>query len=251
MTMHTRLLAVALTVVGCGDEDGGAPPITPLPDAPHVFPSADFAAFNVTTANTMSTINILFTNGGQQDLTFSELRVEPAGGPFTLIEPASRTAPSREAVIVQLQFSPTARGMALGTLVAASNAVNFPQIDMPIIGPGCASPRPDAPDLLPYEDVAVVDAVRGAAFVRFINVGERSLTVTSVSIIDDGGGAFAFASGVFEPSVDDPLVLGPGQFVWSTVLYNPPASGTHTGTVRIVSDDPDSTNTDIGLSGSR
>jgi hypothetical protein len=243
--------SLLVLAAACGDDDNGAAPIEPLPVAPQLFASTAFAVFPVTPAGDTSSINVLFTNGGQNDLVFSDLRVEPAGGPFTMIEPASRTASSLGGVSVTLEYAPSARGMSLATFVVRSNAENFPEADMEIIGPASASPRPEAPDLLPYEDTAeAVELPNGgrAAFVRYINVGARSLTVTGYELTGDP--EFSFAGGLRMPSVESPVVLGSGSFVILQVNYVPTAAGTHDAVVHITSDDPDSSVTDVSLTGS-
>ena len=142
---------IALIAVNCG---GGGPeidPEPPLPELPQVFASAPFVVFAVTPApvdpatESPAVMDVVFVNGGQQDLVFTKIEIQgDTGNAFTITgtNPADLTAASRGSVIVTIEFDPTTRGIHLARLIADSNAENLPRVGFLMVGPAS---DPDLP----------------------------------------------------------------------------------------------------------
>jgi hypothetical protein len=248
-------LALGFGSMGCGSST------TPEPDnrpqKPQVLPSEAFVMLPVVEAPGTHTHTVNLTNGGKDDLVFTSIKVEPAGVLSKgNVYPNSLTALSRGAVSVEVKFAPTQSGVTVAKLIAESNAENFPKLELEIVGPASPKPRPKAPDLRLFETTATAVTVgtEKAAYVRFINVGERSFGVVGYKVTSSNG--FTLAKGVADPSATDctkevcatrlveangttvkdeikEIAVGAGAFVVVTVTYAGTGGANDTGTCQI------------------
>ncbi len=260
LTRSTAGIPIALglmLVFTTGCEEEPIDTIEPLPVKPQVQASAAFVTFGVVAASGSAKKDVIFLNGGQDDLVFTNIEIVGNPGTFDIdrIEPADMTAGSRQAVTATIIFEPNQRGVSMAQLVATSNAENSPVLELEIVGPAQAQFFPGGPDLLLFEDTAVVvedvplvvtEEIDGEevqtivdtdiAFVRFINVGDESVAIGGYAI-DPTDGRYGFAVGMSEPTIDVPVPLAPGTFAVVSVLYDAALTGDSVATFTITSYD--------------
>jgi hypothetical protein len=271
------LLGVVLVFASCGDDDSGGGSEPPLPKKPQILPNPDtgFLMFALTEANDPQGTDfpLVLGNGGQGDLEITSATIQDPGSggasAFSLDPLSSTTVKSRQAVSLPVHFNPGARGVYIATLVVESNAENTPTLEVQLIGPAAttlvqANPKPDIESFEAVAEATLFEgASEGIAFVRYVNLGPGLLHVVDYAITDDTDNAFSLQSGVAAPSAEcasacpvtaipagcNPILLGPGDFVILPVDYTPPATGTHTATFVITSDDEDMCELEVGLTG--
>ncbi len=254
MRKLVALVLLAVLPVACGG-DGKAPAEDVISDAPELDPDVNVAAgwltFDVVAEGAQGSRTFYLKNGGRQDLVFSSITVDNDGGagPFSLgdVTPSSHTVSSLESLAVEVSFAPSARGVSLGWLHLQSNAYNLPDAALRLVGPAASSPPPVGPDLVLVDPAPTVTLQAGEEsgqlFVGFYNVGSGSLEIQSVTLENDTAGVFSIASGA------DPGFLRAGGLLVATITYSPTAPGSHTATLRITSDDPDTPSADVPLAG--
>lgn len=232
------LLVIGLSL-GLG---GGCAPeeeyVNPLPQKPQIQVSSGFVVFDVVASGGSARRDVVFLNGGQDDLVFTDISLADNEGAFRIeqISPADMIASSQGAVNVTVSFGPNIRGVSQARLVTASNAENLPALELELVGPAGSRPLADGPDLLLFETTARVIEDVGQAFVRFVNVGERSLAIGGYTIVQSGE-QFSFPQSTATPTVDDAIPLGPGDWIIVSVNYDGTSTGDDTATFTITSYD--------------
>lgn len=280
--MRSALLAAVCAVVACS-EDAPPPGAQPLPKEPRVSANVAFLTYPLTLAGESSTRQVVITNVGQDPLVLESIDVEGRdASAFTHATPASLTVESRQAVAIEVTFTAPARGVYLSELVVVSNAANADEhsraVRFQLIGPGRANTLGgDLPDIAAFETQAApaeiaTGANQAATFVRFINLGLAPLSLYEYELVDDGAGAFALAQGTLAPGEacasetscaggmfcapeagnTCALSLSSGSAIILTVVYSPhDSASSHGAGLRIYSDDPDTAELTVGLTGSR
>lgn len=274
-----RTLAVLVPTVfalACGED---SPPDNgePLPKAPQIFFSSAFLVFPRTLENQTSKGQLVFNNGGKDDLVISQIRVIGAGAAaFTPDNAGPLTIESRDAAAVEVSFKPTGRGMRIAQLELTSNAENFPSLQLELVGPGISAADEQGaavPDLAPFESPVAIKASgdSGIGFVRLYNLGRDSAIITGYDIVDDAGGLFSFPAGTVKPGVacgvSNPceeglfcsaaagsvcaVSLPSAQSVVLTVVFTPGAATSGTAKVRVSSNDPNEPQLDVALAGTK
>jgi hypothetical protein len=271
MHCHFRLswLALALIATGCGDDEAAPAGDDPLPPEPQILPnpSTGFLTFPLIPAGGSSELPMVFGNGGEADLELESFTLSgPGAGSFVLGDATDTTVEARHAASLPVTFDPATRGIHQAVLTVISNAENRPTLTVQLVGPAALSMSSNEADIEVLEDAA--DATffdsqgQQVALVRFMNIGPAVLNVLGYAISNDTDDAFALPSNVstFDgcagyacdgslPIGCQPIEVGAGAFVLLQVEYGPPATGTHTATLTIVSDDPDTCEIDVALSG--
>jgi hypothetical protein len=260
-----------LFVPGCSDDSKPAETLcSSLPQAPQILPNAQAGVvpFDMLTSGDMQTLDIVFVNGGQDDLAVSDVRVE--GDDFTLLSvtPDTRTVACAEALAVQVRFESPGPGVSLGRLVVESNAGNFSSLEIELVGPTAGSAN--APEIAAFETEVNVEEIPGvtvpAALIRYYNIGAETLVVDSYTVDDPTSfrflsgtqvpGAACEADGVCEPEAGQaqgccgtpqlacvsnscaPIRVVSGDFVLFGVRFTEAATGTNLSTpVTIHSED--------------
>ncbi len=202
--MATRLwIAMSLMVAACGDDT--TPSVEPLPVEPHVYANAlgGVYTFPLITAGQSKQETLTFSNGGQNDLVFSDVHLDPNTAPWTLgaVVPASLRVETGGALGAPITFAPALRGVYLTRLSVTSNAVNYPSLEIAIIGPAPSDPPSVLPDIEVFEATVELaprpDLAFEVAVIRYINLGEESLTVSGYTIADTTN--FRFLTGTAVP----------------------------------------------------
>lgn len=269
-------LVLAAFALACGD-DTPTDTAEPLPKAPQIFFSSAFLVFPRTIEGQTSKGQLVFNNGGKDDLVISQIRATGSGATsFTPDKTGPVTIESREAAAVEVSFKPTGRGMRVAQLEVTSNAENFPTLALELVGPGISAADEQGaavPDLAAFESPVAIKASgdSGIGFVRLYNLGRDSAIITGYDIVDDAGSLFAFPTGTVKPGVAcgvaNPCAEGlfcssaagsvcavslpSAQSVVLTVVFTPGAATSATAKVRVTSNDPNEPQLDIALAGTK
>jgi hypothetical protein len=269
-----------LFATACSDDS--TPPAVlcdDLPQAPQILPNAQggVVAFGLVTASEILTTDVVFINGGQDDLVASDMSIEGRDAEqFEIVNvtPESRTAECAGSLAARVRFTApdSAEGAVyIARLVVESNASNFQTLELELVAP-CAGERVASEAKLALVESSVdVQAIPGlaapAAVIRYYNVGGDTLVVDGYAIDDAASfrfltgtevpGAACESGGVCEPGDDQaqgccgtpPLActnevcaatrVVSGDFVLFGVRFTDQASGGETTTqVTISSNDP-------------
>ncbi len=224
----------AITTVGlsaCG-EDPETDTYTP-PAGPSLYLSEAVVVFDVAQAGDTVSRSITANNGGTNDLIFSSISLDDTANNFTLTQPQSLTVGSLGSLSLDVSFDAPAPGISLAVIDLASNATDLAVAQLLLVGPVAQSPVAEGPDLAYFEDTTEVNTTTNQAYIRFFNLGERSLVITAIAI---DGADYAFADGVQIPTTDVPVSVGPNSFSGYTIDYT--GSGTGSATFTMTSHDP-------------
>lgn len=191
--LTASLVFAFLPVLACGDDE--TIDQEPLPADPTFLPTATILDFPVTAANTTGTQTVGITNGGQADLSLSDVSFSgPDAGLFSLISvsPEDQVIPSRESAQIVIGFTPTARGVFQASIDISSNASNIPEASLSLVGPSVLTKTgPALPDIEPID--AVVSPLEtnpdfcdasgiACASLAYYNLGRDSLVITGYEI---------------------------------------------------------------------
>ena len=197
-----------------------------------------FDAGIVRSGNT-ATITIPVTNVGGADLQLRAAHIN-SGVAFSVVSPdLPLNLPPGESVDLQIEFSPRGFGQQLDYVFLQTSDPShqgFALIRLTGTGAMTDAPRLLAQASLDFGTAAVNGVVEKE--LPIINWGATPLTLTAEIVGDD----FAFAGAV-------PDVVQPGGRISLWLRYSPAAPGPSEGALRLLSNDPDSPETVVDLSG--
>ncbi|MFN7561287.1 MAG: choice-of-anchor D domain-containing protein [Prosthecobacter sp.] len=212
--------------------------------------AVDFGSV-VTVSNTTRTFTV--RNTGNQNLT--GLNVTFAGADaasFTIATPpVSAFAPGLSTTF-QIRFAPTVAGSLSAVLRLASNDADENPFDIPLTGTGVA-PTPE----IEVSQGASGPLVDGAASLTFANALPGAFSQIMITLQNTGTAALngisaSFSGGqssVFGLFTTPPVSIPAGGSARFTVRFSPTATGAHTTTLRLFSNDADESPFDIMLNG--
>jgi uncharacterized membrane protein len=228
----------------------GAPQPAPRIDVKNAVLA--FGEVEVGTEPSVKTVTI--SNTGTAILTLTDLGVSTSGtAQFSLGK--APTLPVNvmpgSAVTVEIAYLPAAAGVAMGTLRINSNAVNAPQVTVPLSGTGVVTSVSQidvSSDALSFGDVEVRTpqdaAVSMTKSVMIRNTGTAPLTLTDLQVRVSGPPQFALGQAPLLPAT-----VMPGAAVPVEVVYRPDRVGLTTGTLRIRSTAANASQVTVALSG--
>jgi CSLREA domain-containing protein/uncharacterized repeat protein (TIGR01451 family) len=172
---------------------------------------------------------LIVQNQGNVPLIVSDITTT---GPFMVHPPLRFSVPAGGQQTVMVSFNPTARGPVMGQLTINSNDLNTPTAMVSLQGSGLAPVIEVSPMSLDFGEVSVGEQ-RDLMTLRVRNTGDVPLIVSP--IMSDKPTTFTVVNPV------SPVEVAPQglQTITVTVRFSPTAAGEHTGTLTIMSDDPD------------
>src|SRR5277367_5352811 len=182
-------------------------------------------------------VNVTLTNSGTASVAISQGSASGTGFSITGLA-APQTLVAGQSTSFTAKFSPTASGSATGGISIVSNAPSSPLV-IGLSGSGTAS-QPQLtinPASVTFGSVAVGSTA--SQTVTLTNPGNAALTVTQA--VPSGTG-FSMSDATL------PLTINAGSSASFTAKFSPPAVGSDTGGISIVSNAPGSPAT-IALSG--
>jgi hypothetical protein len=240
VTMRASLLLIfSLGLAACSTPDTQITRLTPeLAVAPGEVDFGDV----VPSIELQRTVQVV--NAGRATLEIQEITLEDTEAGFTLVAPeGTQELSPDESISLKLSFSPVDFSAYSTNLVITSNDEDDPIMEIAISGEGVIGPQPDIElSTLALDFGSVVPGNTDTQFIIVHNRGDGDLRV--IDIEQEGSGTFA-------------VVASPvGQTIASesegTLLltYTPDIlmSG-HTGSLTIISNDPDEPEINVDLSG--
>ncbi len=186
-------------------------------------------------------------NTGTAPLDVTELRVD--GGPsgtFSLVDnSAPVTIVEGGSIRVEVVFAPVREGSVTGTFYVESNADNADGIRVPLSGTGLPEPVPQiavTPAIVEFPEVQI--GVPRTRTITIRNTGTDDLVVTALNIDGGDNDEFQVRSAPSLPVT----VLSEGA-VEVRVTYRPVATGSASGTLTVVNNDPERPSVILPLSG--
>ncbi|WP_089717933.1 choice-of-anchor D domain-containing protein [Candidatus Entotheonella palauensis] len=197
---------------------------------------------------------LIITNVGNATLTIREINVnsEPEGV-FGLAEMPSAAGVSTDEINIAPQaevpigvvFFPDSVGLVTGTLQLMSNAVNLDVLTVSLDGMGTEAPMPALNASPAALDFGTLEIGRTRTLtVSMLNEGTEDLTISDLELIAADGISFELGA---IPEL--PALVPPDTTVTAEVRFVPETEGSATGIFRIVSNDPDTPETVLPVSG--
>ncbi|NOX09273.1 MAG: choice-of-anchor D domain-containing protein [Gammaproteobacteria bacterium] len=199
--------------------------------------------------------SIQIKNIGNQSLNISSIVItNNASASFTLTPSSNCDQLALDAICTQLlQFNPTQEGTLTATLNILSNDPNIPLLSIALSGLGTTSP----PSILRFTSI---DSYEGSTnTIEFAttspgdsitnnfeikNFGGSDLIISSIRIENDSDSNYSITQNCGTLGVDEG-----NNNCNETVTYTPSAMGVHTATIIVESNDPDSPQIAINISG--
>ena len=160
---------------------------------------------------------------------------------FSVSEDGDFTLLPDESLDIEITYAPTAEGASSGTITIASNDLNNPELTITLAGSAVTletSRVEVSTDAIAFELTTVGDSSEETLTIS--NTGGIDL-VSSIAIDGD-----AFTLDIEEDDLED---LAPGESIEVTVVFTPGASIDYTGTITVTTNDPDTPETTVALSG--
>lgn len=201
-------------------------------------------AFGSMAVGTPASQSVTLRNSGAASATVSSLALGgsadfkmASGTPATPL-----TVAAGASVTLTVTYTPSAAGVASGSLTIASNDPANPQIAIALSGTGTASHMVVSPTAVDFGSATVGTTVTRTTTVS--NSGNAAGSVTALSLT--GSAAYSLASTT--PAL--PIAVQPNASVTITVNFKPTAAGAASGALQVVTDDPAAAMTSVALSGS-
>jgi uncharacterized membrane protein len=191
--------------------------------------------FDAVEVGQSSALTLSISNPGTGDLEISAFTLDAlaaSGFALTGVPSVPATVAVGETLEIEVTFTPTAAGTVTGTVQLLSNAVNTPEVMVPLQGIGVSVSVPQIsvqPVALSFGEVPVGSSVALPLTVQ--NIGSAPLNIAALTLEAEASSGFALTNA----PVGAVAVL-PGELFNMEVSYTPTAAGTVTGTVRIQSD---------------
>jgi len=201
-------------------------------------PSTDFGSVIVgSTSNRSCTVS----NTGTGDLSVDSISITGSDASmFSQTNTCSTVLPGGSCEI-SLTFAPTSVGPKSATLGIASNDPNNPTIEVSLSGTGVGLPDiAVSPSSLAFGSVTV-----GGFLTKSLTVSNNGLSTLAIATITISGSDAA----MFTQTNDCSAPLAPAGSCTVNVTFTPTSQGAKTATLAISSNDPDTPNLNVALSG--
>ena len=238
--------ALVLGVLGCGgqvEQEEATWEVTP----PLALLDVREVSFSPTRVGSVDSAVVRVTNAGDAPLIVESAEIEGGDGAFE-VSPARWIGvvelPGGEGRIVAVTYAPRARGIDEATLVLRTNAVDSPELRVPIRGEGTTPlPRVEAPSTVELEPTRALESSETVFSIR--NTGEAELLLDGpvVEAIQPGDLLIRYPDPEApEDSSRDTVVASPGLDPGDTLLvravFAPERPGTFPFTLRWGTNDP-------------
>jgi len=222
----------------------GADPNTCAPQPPvqqvcNIAVAPTTLAFGDVTEGTTATLTTTVSNSGAAacDVTLTQ----PANTDFAAAPPLAFTVAPASSQVVSVNYTPSAVGPDTGTLAVGSNDPDTPNVDVALSGTGIPVQVDEcditvSPIALNFGDVQIGTTSSLTTTVGNIGAADCTVTITQTGSTDFTAAPLSFT------------VLPSGSQVVS-VDYSPATVGADTGNLAVGSNDPDTPNVDVSLSG--
>src|ERR1700728_1248261 len=197
---------------------GGGGGSTGDPQAGVLSPSSTTVAFGNVNVGSTGTQSVTVTNSGTAAVNIASAQISGAG--FTVMGGnPSASVPVGQIVTVQLQFAPTSRGAASGTLTVTSDASNSP-VSGSLSGTGMQPALTISPASLNFSNVVVGQI--STQTVTLTNSGNAGLTMNLATLSGTGFGMSGLSL---------PATIAPGANLPFNVTFTPTSTSGSTGSV--------------------
>jgi hypothetical protein len=197
---------------------GGGGGSTGDPQSGVLSPSSTTVAFGNVNVGNSGTQSVTVTNTGTAAVNIASAQISGTG--FTVIGGnPSASVPVGQSVTVQLQFAPTTRGAASGTLTVTSDASNSP-LSVSLSGTGMQPALTISPASLNFSNVVVGQT--STQTVTLTNSGNAGLTMNLATI---SGGGFGMSG------LSLPATIAAGADLQFNVTFAPTSTSGSTGSV--------------------
>jgi hypothetical protein len=186
-------------------------------------------SFGAVATGTSNKKQIVLTNSGNAVVDISSVSATGSGLTVSGATLPMSLNPSETATFT-VSFDPTQSGNLTGSIQIVSNAGNSP-LTIQVTGSGAQAGLALSPTT--YSFGSLVDGQTKSETVTITNTGTAALTIAEVTT---NGAGFSVSG------ISTPLTIAAGSNTTFSVLFAPATAGSHTGTVSISSNAPNSPN---------
>jgi hypothetical protein len=232
ITISSNSSTGSTTVVALSGTSTAAP-------SPQLTVSATTLSFGNVTVNTAATQTLALTSTGTSPVTVNSAAIAGAG--FTIVAQSFPiTLNPTQSVTLQVQFDPTAIGIASGQVTISSNSTTGGTTSVALGGTGTAvNPQLTiSAGSFSFGSVAVNTATTQS--LTLTSTGTSPVTVNSAAIT---GAGFTIVGGGF------PVTLNPTQILTLQLQFKPTAAGAVNGQITISSNSTSGSTAAVDLSG--
>lgn len=207
--------------------------------------------------------NFTITNAGTFDLTVRSIEatggdssmfaVQPGGpNPCPSLSPTLGTSIENNSCTYTVTFSPTSVGIKQTTLRIISDAINYPEVNIPLTGTGVEPDIAVAPPALNFDSVPIGQSSSQDVIISNNADATADLSVSSIATSGGDSGSFSVIPGGAEPCSSLTPTLVPGQGCTVTVKFSPTEERKEgfKSSLVISSNDPDENRVVVTLEGS-
>jgi hypothetical protein len=206
---------------------------------PKLTLSATTLSFGSVAVNSSTTQSLSLTSSGTSPVTVNSASI--SGAAFSIVGATlPATLNSGQSITLQVQFKPTATGLATGNLTISSNSTTGGTAVVSLSGTGTTanSQLTLSATTLSFGSVAINSSTTQS--LTLTSSGTSPVTVNSASI---SGSGFTIVGGSF------PITLNPNQSATVQVQFKPTAAGSVTGNLTISSNSTNGSTAVVSLSG--
>jgi hypothetical protein len=197
-------------------------------------------SFGNVQVGTTKNMNVVLSNSGAQGTSVQVSQLAVSGGGFNVTGATlPATLAAGQQLTLNVSFKPSASGKASGSLSILSDASNS-SLSIPLSGAGVVSTGQltVSPTSVAFGSVQVGSSATSAVTLRN-SASQGSVQISQIT---------ASGTGFSTSGITLPVTLTSGQSATLTVRYAPPAAGTNSGNIAIVSD-ASNPNVSVPLSG--
>jgi hypothetical protein len=188
---------------------------------------------------------ITITNTGNANLSLQSVAMADDSNPefsFTPLAQLPMTVEPNQLVSLEVIFSPTMEGQALGVLKITGDDADTPFTDVVLTGVGIVPEIAMEPASMDFGQIDI--GTSAALSMTIANHGDAQLVIQSIAWAAGGNADFAVA---VLPEL--PLVIEPNCFVELSIVYTPTTLGAAAATLEIASDDLDQPMMSLAVAG--
>ncbi|MFZ1731406.1 MAG: choice-of-anchor D domain-containing protein [Bacteroidota bacterium] len=212
--------------------------------APEIAVDRPKITFPGTEVGSMRAELLTIENRGGEDLEISETSLTGSGSAVYFVrDGGSMIIAAGTSKEVSVEFTPAAAIPYSATLTIRSNDPGVPAYPVTLTGLGTSRAEPNIEldrAAISFGSANVGSSISENLTIR--NIGTTALSITGYRFQEIGAGEFALQSG-------SPGTIQPSQQMMISLAFAPTKAGVHTATFIITSDDPDTPNAFVSLTG--
>ena len=211
--------------------------------APRINAAPNAVAFGQVAMGTASSTTVRLSNQGDATLNISGLTLSGANAADFALDAgagAMSLAPGAE-TIINVGFAPSGHGARTATLEVASDAFGAATLSVALSGTGVGSRVAVTPAAMDFGDVNLGSGVASQS-IQILNAGETNLVVSAITFSGVDASDFIVITSL-------PITVTPNSSAQVELAFQPSAIGARSARATVISNDVQSSNVSLVLTG--